>query len=164
MKAAAENTANALNASNPDLSAFQARGGKLILYHGWNDPAIPALNTVNYYESVMSTMGKPKADAFVRLYMVPGMQHCGGGPGTDSFGQDGYDPPDPHQNMRLALVDWVEKNDAPDSIGRRNHATNESEHHVTMTRPLCTYPSFAKYKDSGDTNEATNFVCTEKQK
>ena len=164
MKAAVEKTANALNANNPDLSAFQARGGKLILYHGWNDPAIPALNTIDYYESVMSTMGKPKADAFVRLYMVPGMQHCGGGPGADAFGEDGYVPSDPRQNMRLALVDWVEKNNAPSSIQAANHPPNDSQHPPAMTRPLCTYPSFAKYKGTGDTNDAANFVCTEKEK
>ncbi len=92
MKAAVERTATALNANDPDLSAFQSRGGKLILYHGWNDPAISAMNTINYYENVIGTMGKHKADAFVRLYMVPGMQHCGGGPGTDAFGEDGYIP------------------------------------------------------------------------
>ncbi len=162
MKAADEKTASALNANNPDLSAFQARGGKLILYHGWNDPAIPALNTVNYYESVMSTMGKHKADAFVRLYMVPGMQHCDGGPGADVFGQHGYDPPDPHRNMRLALEDWVAKGTGPASIVATKYAPNDSDHHATMTRPLCPYPSFAKYKGSGDTNDAANFACAEK--
>ncbi|HVP54517.1 MAG TPA: tannase/feruloyl esterase family alpha/beta hydrolase [Candidatus Eisenbacteria bacterium] len=164
MKAAAEKTASALDANNPDLGAFQARGGKLILYHGWNDPAIPALNTINYYQSVLNTMGRHKADGFVRLYMVPGMQHCGGGPGVDAFGQDGYDPRDPHQNLRLALEDWVAKDTAPGSVVAAKYAPNDSEHHVTMTRPLCSYPSFAKYKGSGDTNEAANFVCAEKEK
>jgi len=162
MQAATDKTASALNATNPDLGAFQARGGKLILYHGWEDPAIPALNTINYYQSVMSKMGKHKADGFVRLYMVPGMQHCGGGPGADAFGEDGYVPADPRQNMRLALVDWVEKNNAPNSIKAANHASNDLQHPPTMTRPLCTYPSFAKYKGTGDTNDAANFVCAEK--
>ncbi len=90
MKAAEEKTANALNAVDADLKPFKARGGKLILYHGWNDPAIPAINTVNYYQSVVAKMGQRDADSFVRLYMVPGMQHCDNGPGADSFGQVGH--------------------------------------------------------------------------
>ena len=90
----------ALNAVNPDLSAFRARGGKLILYHGWNDPAIPALNTVNYYERSSRRWGRANADSFARLYMVPGMQHCGGGPGPDSFGAFvGSLPDDPQHNV-----------------------------------------------------------------
>ena len=81
LRAAEEKTASALNATDGDLKAFKARGGKLILYHGWNDPAIPSVNTVNYYESVLAKMGAKDADSFVRLYMVPGMQHCDSGPG-----------------------------------------------------------------------------------
>lgn len=162
MKAAGEKTANALNATNADLTAFKSSGGRLILYHGWEDPAIPALNTINYYENVLDKMGKRNVDTFVRLYMVPGMQHCNGGPGADSFGQESYDPPDPRQNMRLALEEWVEKNTAPVSITAAKFASKDPEHHPVMTRPLCPYPSAAKYKGSGDTNDAANFVCAEK--
>ena len=162
MKVAADKTANALNATNADLSPFKARGGKLILYHGWNDPAIPALNTIDYYQSVIDKMGQKNVDSFVRLYMVPGMQHCGGGPGATSFGQDGYKPDDPHQNMRLALEAWVEKKSPPSSIQAARVQPDDPEHRATMTRPLCTYPSFAKYKGSGDTNDAANFVCVGK--
>ena len=89
MKLAEETTAKALNATDADLSPFRARGGKLIVYHGWNDPAIPAINAVNYYDSVVAKMGRGDVDSFMRLYMVPGMQHCDDGPGADSFGQDG---------------------------------------------------------------------------
>src|SRR6266403_4295997 len=85
MKAADEKSAQVLNSTEANLTAFKARGGKLILYHGWNDPAISALNTINYYNDVVSKMGARETEAFARLYMVPGMQHCGGGPGTDSF-------------------------------------------------------------------------------
>jgi feruloyl esterase len=108
LKTAQEKTAAALDAINPDLNAFHARGGKLILYHGWNDPAIPALNTVNYYGDVVAKLGRAKADSFTRLYMVPGMQHCGGGPGPDTFGTSAMWPAtDPQRNIRIALENWV---------------------------------------------------------
>ena len=89
VKAADAKLAKTLNAMDPNLSAFKARGGKLIVYHGWNDPAISAVNTVNYYQSVVDTMGRDDFDSFARVYMVPGMQHCGGGVGADSFGENG---------------------------------------------------------------------------
>ena len=103
LKAATEKTAQALNATDPDLKPFQARGGKLILYHGWNDPAISALNTVNYYESVIQTMGQKEVDSFARLYMVPGMQHCEGGPGADSFGQVG------ELKLTIRPIAWMQR-------------------------------------------------------
>lgn len=86
---ARQKTAAAIDAVNPNLSAFRSHRDKLILYHGWNDPAIPALNKVNYYEEVIGSMGRANADSFVRLYMVPGMQHCFGGGGVDEFGGAG---------------------------------------------------------------------------
>ncbi len=117
LKAAEEKTANALNAVDADLKPFKSRGGKLILYHGWEDPAIPAVNTVHYYDSVIAKMGERDADSFLRLYMIPGMQHCSGGPGAESFGQVGnlnFD--DPSHSVHAALVQWVEKGTAPSSI------------------------------------------------
>ncbi len=159
LKMAEEKTGDALNAINPDLSAFQKRGGKLILYHGWDDPAIPALNTVNYYESVLTKMGAKNADSFVRLYMVPGMQHCAGGPGATSFGGVGYlifD--DPSHSVDASLEQWVEKGTAPGTIIASKHEPGNWQHTV-MTRPLCVYPQEAKYKGSGDTNDAGSFVC-----
>jgi hypothetical protein len=159
MKSAEEKTASALNAVDADLKPFKARGGKLILYHGWEDPAIPAINTVNYYQSVLAKMGQRDADSFVRLYMVPGMQHCDNGPGPDSFGQVGklaFD--DPQHSVDAALEQWVEKGAAPSTIITSKYSA-EDKHHATMTRPLCAYPQAAKYKGSGDTNDAANFVC-----
>jgi hypothetical protein len=159
MKSAEEKTASALNAIDADLKPFKARGGKLILYHGWEDPAIPAINTVNYYQSVLAKMGQRDADSFVRLYMVPGMQHCDNGPGPDSFGQVGkltFD--DPQHSVDAALEQWVEKGTAPSTIITSKYSA-EDKHHATMTRPLCVYPQGAKYKGSGDTNDAANFVC-----
>jgi len=157
LKTAEEKTGDALNAINPDLSAFQKRGGKLILYHGWDDPAIPALNTVNYYESVRAKMGAKNADSFVRLYMVPGMQHCVGGPGATSFAEVGiYD--DPGHSADASLEQWVEKGTAPGTIIASKREPGNWQHTV-MTRPLCVYPQEAKYKGSGDTNDAASFVC-----
>jgi Tannase and feruloyl esterase len=160
MRAAKEKTANALDAVNPDLTAFRARGGKLILYHGWNDPAIPAVNTVNYYQSVIAKMGQADTDSFTRLYMVPGMQHCGGGPGPDAFGAFvDWPTKDAQHNMRIALEDWVEKGTAPNTIIASKTADGKPQGAVTMTRPLCPYPEAARYKGSGDTNKAENFMC-----
>jgi hypothetical protein len=159
LKAAVEKTAEALNATNADLKTFKARGGKLIIYHGWNDPAISALNTVNYYESVIKTMGQKDVDSFVRLYMAPGVQHCEGGPGADSFGAVGdlnFD--DPTHSVDASLEEWVEKGKAPSTIiasKYEGHARSQAK----MTRPLCPYPQTAKYKGTGDTNDAGSFVC-----
>jgi Tannase and feruloyl esterase len=160
MKAAEDKTAAALNATDSDLKPFHSAGGKLILYHGWEDPAIPSVNSVNYYDSVVTTMGTSSADSFVRLYMLPGVQHCGGGPGPDSFGQvgDWTSPDDPQHNARFALEQWVEKGSAPSSIIASKYADGPQQP-PKMTRPLCPYPESAKYKGTGDTNDAANFVC-----
>ena len=157
MKVAASKTADALNAVNPDLSAFRSHGGKLILYHGWNDPAIPALNTVNYYQDVIAKMGRSAADSFTRLYMVPGMQHCGGGPGPENFGEAlDATSTDPQHNIRTTLENWVEKGTAPSSFVVSKAASATSPE---ITRPLCPYPQSAKYKGTGDPNRAENFTC-----
>ncbi len=165
LKAAEEKTASALNASDPDLRPFKARGGKLIVYHGWNDPAISALNTVNYYDSVIAKMGQRDVDSFARFYMVPGMQHCDGGPGADSFGQVGrLADSDPQHSVHAALEQWVEKGVAPSTIIATKYGTGEQEQQVKMTRPLCAYPRAAKYQGSGDTNDAANFTCEAEKK
>lgn len=158
LKAAEEKSASALNATDANLKPFAARGGKLILYHGWNDPAIPALSTVQYYDRVVTKMGHD-TDSFVRLYMVPGMQHCDNGPGADSFGQVGrLTFEDPQHSVAAALVQWVEKGVAPSTIIASKYAGSDNQP-ATMTRPLCAYPQAAKYKGTGDTNNAANFVC-----
>ncbi|MGA8090284.1 MAG: tannase/feruloyl esterase family alpha/beta hydrolase [Terracidiphilus sp.] len=164
IQTAKDKTAGALDAVNADLTPFQARGGKLILYHGWNDPAIPALNTVNYYSEVLAKMGQTNADSFVRLYMIPGMQHCGGGTGPDDFGQFGVSGHnDPQHNAFVALENWVEKGTAPGSFIASKHAGGAPTGAVTMTRPLCPYPQTAEYKGSGDPNSAESFVCSAKK-
>ena len=160
VKASEEKFGNVLNAVETDMQAFQARGGKLIIYHGWSDAAISPLNTINYYTSVVEKMGKPQADSFVRLYMVPGMQHCGGGPGADVFGQYGISPVrDPQHNLYMALEQWVETGVAPTTVIASKLEGKGPAAKVKMTRPLCPYPQEAKYQGSGDTNDAANFVC-----
>jgi feruloyl esterase len=158
-KAADEKTAQFLNATDPNLVAFKKRGGKLILYHGWNDPAISALNTINYYNDVVSKMGVRETEAFARLYMVPGMQHCAGGAGPDSFGQGGASAKDAQHNAELAVEEWVEKGIAPTSVIATKYEGDDPSKGAKMMRPLCPYPQVAKYKGSGDTNDAGNFVC-----
>jgi hypothetical protein len=159
-KAADEKMARLLNATNPDLSRFRARGGKLILYHGWSDAAIAAENTIDYYESVVAKAGAKKAATFVRLFMVPGMQHCGGGPGPNSFGQFSVASGDPDHDIDAALERWVEQGIAPEriiAVKRKNDLDPKSA--VVRTRPLCAYPLTARYKGSGSTDDAANFVC-----
>jgi feruloyl esterase len=135
-----------IHADNPDLTKFKARGGKLLMYHGWSDGgsggSISALNSVSYYESVLKFMG-PKQDDWFRLFMVPGMNHCGGGTGPNQF------------NKLAALERWREQNEAPESIT----AARVNEGVIDMTRPLCPYPQRAVYKGSGSTNDAANYTC-----
>ena len=142
LKIVDEKVGTIINAINPDLSAFKARGGKLILYHGWNDTAISPGNTVNYYNSVLAKMGQ-KQDNWIRLFMIPGMGHCQGGPGPNQV------------NYLAALERWRESGVAPDHL-EAFHVTNNR---VDMARPLCPYPQVAQYKGTGSTNDAANFVC-----
>ncbi len=161
LKIADQKLAGTLNSNNPDLSSFRKRGGKLILYHGWLDPAISPLNTVEYYENVMAGMGEQATLEFVRLYMVPGMQHCAGGPGPNVFGQLGIPAKrDPKENMFVALEQWVEQGVAPQSIVAAKWKDDQNPSKgVLMTRPLCPYPAIDVYRGKGDTNEAASFAC-----
>jgi len=124
------------------LSAFKARGGKLLLYHGWDDMGIAPGNTVNYFTQVQSKLGS-KEDDWMRLFMVPGMGHCSGGRGPDQA------------NFMSALERWVEGGDAPDDITTHRVSGNRIE----MSRPLCPYPQTAVYKGIGSINDAANFEC-----
>ncbi len=149
-----------LNAMETNMKGFEDRGGKLMIYHGWSDAAISPLNSINYYQSVVEKMGKPQTDSFVRLYMVPGMQHCGGGTGPDEFGAYGVSQVnDPQHNMYLALEQWVEKGTAPPTFIASKTEGEGPAAKIIMTRPLCPYPQRANYKGIGDTNDATNFAC-----
>jgi feruloyl esterase len=130
------------NAINPDLRAFKARGGKLLLYHGWNDGAISAGNTIDYYTSVLEKMGRDQQD-WLRLFMVPGMGHCRGGAGPSQV------------HWMAALERWHESTKPPDRID----AVRVTNAGVDLTRPLCPYPQLAHYTGIGSTNDAANFVC-----
>jgi tannase/feruloyl esterase len=133
-----------MNVVQPDLNAFVTRGGKLLLYHGWNDPLIAPRNTVNYFEAAVKTLGGAGvAKDSVRLFMMPGVGHCVGGEGPSNFDQLGV------------MEQWVEQRHAPDAIV----AARTSPAGVDRTRPLCPYPQVAVYRGSGDTNVADNFTC-----
>ena len=155
----------AVNASNPDLSAFRKRGGKVLMYSGWADPVGPPMDAVNYYQRVEKVMGgREKTESFFRLFMVPGMGHCFGGPGPSIFGGPRsvpflQVPIDPEHDVLSALVQWVEKGSAPDRIIAA-HFTNGS---VDRTRPLCPYSRIARWKGSGSSDDASNFACVEAQ-
>jgi feruloyl esterase len=150
-----------LDATSPDLSRFAARGGKLILYHGWNDPAISPLNTISYVGRVEQMMSKEKAETFLRLYMVPGMEHCFGGPGASVLGQFGSETAKgPKYGLFDLLVNWVERGSPGESaIATKYNAGPNGAMKVAFTRPLCAYPKVARYSGSGDENDAANFVC-----
>jgi feruloyl esterase len=167
LKAAEQKMARTLNAVDPHLKPFKDRGGKLILWHGWNDPAISALNTVDYYDSVARAM-PADVGSFVRLYLASGIQHCDGGPGPGTFGQGGLIAgSDPRYSLQIALEQWVEKGAAPAAIVATRYAGgppigDAPPTEIKMRRPLCPYPQRAVYKGSGDTNDASSFACTAK--
>jgi hypothetical protein len=154
--------ARILNATDPNLTVFKARGGKLILYHGWNDPALAALNTINYYRSVERRMGAEETAAFTRLYMAPGMQHCFGGPGPNNFGQpvnESAEGTNSRNDIELALQQWVEKGISPSSIVATKYVEDDPKKGVKMTRPLCPFPQTAAWTGKGSTDDAANFIC-----
>jgi hypothetical protein len=131
--------ASFLNATDANLTAFKERKGKLILWHGWADPALPAEATVDYYRQVQAH--DSAAADYCRLFMVPGCLHCGGGPGAADV------------DWLSAIVNWVEQGKAPDRL----IASKREYGKVAMTRPLYPFPEYAAYKGSGDTNSAESF-------
>ncbi len=131
-----------IEANDPNLATFKARGGKLLLYHGWADPGPSPANTINYLSQVERTLAG-KQDDWLRLFLLPGVGHCGGGSGPDQADFVG------------ALERWREAGVAPDRI----RASRVTGNRVDMTRPLCPHPQIAHYKGVGSTNDAENFVC-----
>jgi feruloyl esterase len=153
--------ASVLNATSTDLGAFREHGGKLVMYHGWADPLISSQNSINYFNALLENGAHGlqqarfesgtdptlrKTQSYARLFMAPGMYHCSGGPGPNTF--DALTP----------LVNWVEKGDAPDKIVATKFV-NDTPPAIEMTRPLCVFPNIAKYDGSGSTSIAANFKC-----
>jgi feruloyl esterase len=132
-----------IDATIPDLSAVRARGGKIVHYHGWADPGVTPKMSVNYYEAAMKSMGEKETKDFYRFFPVPGMFHCGGGPGCGNV------------DWLTAAVNWVEKGVAPPMLVGAHIEGGKT----TRTRPICAYPSVAKYKGSGSIDQAENFTC-----
>jgi feruloyl esterase len=141
--AAIKMDAGVLHSGDTNLMPFFKRGGKLLMYHGWADPQVPALNSVDYFDGVVKTAGRAAVGKSIELYMVPGMAHCAGGPGTDTF------------DKMAALEQWVEHGAAPSQIVA-SHLTNGA---VARTRPLCQYGRIAHYKGAGSTDDAASFEC-----
>jgi feruloyl esterase len=141
-----EEFSDVLSTDNPDLSAFRERGGRIIMWHGWSDPLIYPDGSIDYVRRVQEAMGGPEQTAeFLRLFMAPGVGHCGGGSGAAPDGQF------------EAMVHWVEEGRAPETLdGVRRDQTGA----VVRTRPLCQYPLVGRYKGTGSTDEASSFECT----
>jgi feruloyl esterase len=152
--------AKVLNADSTDLSEFRENGGKLVMYHGWADPLIPSQSSINYFNALVQNGGgfQParfddddpalkETQKYARLFMVPGMFHCSGGPGPNVF--DALTP----------LVKWVEQSTAPETITATKFVNDTPSQGVAMTRPLCVYPKVAKYNGGGSSNIAANFTC-----
>lgn len=155
-----------LDATDPDLSRFIARGGKLILYQGWSDPALQPQAVIDYYQAVQARVGSDQAAKSVRLYMVPGLEHVFGGPGPNGFGQ--FPPgetPDPAGNISAALEAWVESDALPQAIVATKYDSDikavlaPSQAKVLRTRPLCPYPQVARWTGQGSSDRAENFRC-----
>ena len=164
-------TGRIVDATDPDLRRFEARGGKVIIYHGWGDAGMSALASTNYYDNIATTIGPQDTQSFVRLYMAPGMHHCFGGPGPDSFGQLDLSVLgtktwstnlNPEFNISAALEQWVIKGISPGPIVATKYVNDlDPAQGIKMTRPICPYPQIAKYKEDGDTNKAANFICVQ---
>ena len=160
-QAADEKFAGAMNATDPNLEEFRKLGHKLVYYHGADDPLVPAQNGVDYYETVVKAQkGLDKAQMFYRVFLVPGLYHCSGGPGPIGFGtsQPGSAQDADHDIMR-AMTRWVEEGKAPEKIIAAKYNEGQAAKGVALERPLCLYPTVAKYKGAGDMKDAANFTC-----
>jgi feruloyl esterase len=154
----------AVDAVNPDLSAFKSRGGKLIMFSGWQDPVVSTYDVIDYYTGVAARNGGvDRTQSFARLFLVPGMAHCADGAGATNFSSTIRDStpmkPDPLHDMSLALQDWLEKGRAPEHIVAAKYTGAGSDKSVAFTRMLCPYPQSAVYSGRGDQSQAENYVC-----
>ena len=162
-----------IDATDPDLRPFEHHGGKMIQYHGWADAALTPRNSVNYYNEVRAVLtGKATSDPssgsfkeiqeFYRLFMVPGMGHCAGGPGANQFGAYS-DPPvvDADQDILKTLERWVEQGVAPEKIIATHFVNGNPASGIELQRPLCPFPQVAHYDGKGNPADANSFICRE---
>jgi feruloyl esterase len=143
-----------MDSTDPDLSAFQARGGKLILKENTADYAQSPFAGIEYYKSVVARMGQEAADRFIRLYVSPGSNHSG----TGVRGTDGSPIPQ-HVDLLAALDAWVEKNEAPGDHLVQTSQTTQPPFTVLSSRPMCRYPGYPRYNGSGDPLQAVSYRC-----
>jgi feruloyl esterase len=149
-----------------DVSRFRARGGKLVMYQGWADTLVAPAQTLAFYNKLGKQFGGTnKEQEFVRLFMAPGVMHCGGGDGPSAFNSangGARKPPSdkPEGDLFAATVHWVEDGVAPTQVVATKYVDDAPGKGVAMQRPLCAYPQKAWYKGSGDTNDASNFTCS----
>ncbi len=153
-----------VNATDTDLTTFKQTGGKLIQWHGWDDAAFTPGYTAKYYEDVVAKTGNgdlKSVQNYYRLFMLPGVGHCGSGPGPDNIGAENQTAVsnDPQHDIVSALEAWVEKGSAPDQLIATKFKNDDAKQGIALQRPVCPYPSEAVYKGSGDTNNAGSFVC-----
>jgi feruloyl esterase len=156
---------DALDANDPYLDAFKRRGGKLLMYHGFADPFVTPLGSLDYYTAMIGANGHGpgavrETQSFARLFMAPGVTHCGGGPGANVFnGPDNLGgPEDSDHDVFLALRQWVEQGIAPKQIIGTKYVNDNPANGVALTRPMCPYPQPARYRGAGATTDATNFT------
>jgi len=159
--AAAAGVGALIDATDPDLRKFKAGGGKLIQFHGWLDGAVPPRQSVAYYERAVATMGGlAQTQDFYRLFLAPGMLHCGLGPGPNGFGQGFLEPfrHDPDHDILLALQAWVEAGRTPERLIATKFIDDDPASGVARQRPLCPYPATARYR-GGDKRLSANYSC-----
>ncbi len=148
-----------------DVAKFHDRGGKLIFFQGWADPIVPIGQTLNYYKGLETRFGgEEKTQEFARLFMAPGMGHCGFGAGPNRFDSSAYggmqpSALDPEHDIFTALSHWVEDGVAPAEVVATKFVGDDASKGIEMQRPLCPFPQRAWYKGDGDANSAANFVC-----
>jgi hypothetical protein len=164
LQLAASRTGAAMDATDLDVRPFVRKGGKLILYQGWSDPAISPLNAIALYNGIANAVGKRDAESSVELFMVPGLQHCSGGPAPDNFGQNpsaaALIPADSLHDINLAVESWVEKRAKPKQLIAVKLEGANGNLKTVQTQPLCPYPAAARYTGSGDKMTASSYLCT----
>jgi len=159
------------NSTDPDIEPFRSLGHKMIYYHGFADPLIPAFNGINYYESVVADQARRRhgdgdrdgalaeTREFFRAFMVPGMYHCAGGPGPTIFAASSGAAADAEHDVLSALVEWVEHGVAPRRIVATKFLNDNAANGIAFQRPLCPYPEVAAYRGFGDPTSAQSFTC-----